>query len=145
MRRNLDARSDRETQMKNGTLQVTGVDFVVLPTGDFETATEFYGTTLGLRRSVYRPERKYAEFETGNLMLMVIDPPGGSREQRASRNAVALHVDDVHESRALLEERGVGFHRETMDSGACHQAVFSDPSGNILILHHRYTPRSEDQ
>jgi predicted enzyme related to lactoylglutathione lyase len=126
-----------------GTLQVTGVDFVVLPTGDFEAAAEFYGTTLGLRRSVYLPERKYAEFETGNLTLMVIDPPGG-HEQRASRNAVALQVDDVEASRTFLEERGIGFHGDTMNSGVCHQAIFSDPDGNTLILHHRYTPRSED-
>ena len=45
-----------------GTLQVTGVDFVVLPTSDFEAAIAFYDNTLGLRRSVYLPERKYAEF-----------------------------------------------------------------------------------
>jgi predicted enzyme related to lactoylglutathione lyase len=53
------------------TLQVTGVDFVVMPTSDFETAVAFYGTIIGLRRSAYRPERRYAEFETGNLTLMV--------------------------------------------------------------------------
>jgi predicted enzyme related to lactoylglutathione lyase len=125
------------------TLQVTGVDFVVMPTSDFETAVAFYGTIIGLRRSAYRPERRYAEFETGNLTLMVIDPPGGNLEQRANRNAVALRVDDVHESRALLEERGVAFHGDTMDTGVCHQAIFSDPDGNNLILHNRYTPRGD--
>jgi catechol 2,3-dioxygenase-like lactoylglutathione lyase family enzyme len=121
---------------------VRGVDFVVLPTRDFEAAVAFYGTTLGLPRSVYRPDRRYAEFETGNLTLMVIDPPGMEVERRASRNAVALRVDDVHEWRALLEERDVAFKGETMDSGVCHQAVFADPDGSILILHHRYTPHA---
>jgi catechol 2,3-dioxygenase-like lactoylglutathione lyase family enzyme len=125
------------------TLQVTGVDFVVMPTRDYETAVAFYGDTLGLRRSIYVPERKYAEFETGNLTLMVIDPPGMTVEEKKSRNAVALRVDDVHESRALLAERGVEFNGETMDSGACHQAFFNDPDGNTLILHHRYTPRGD--
>jgi predicted enzyme related to lactoylglutathione lyase len=125
------------------TLQVTGVDFVVMPTSDFETAVAFYGTIIGLRRSAYRPERRYAEFETGNLTLMVIDPPGGNLGQRANRNAVALRVDDVHESRALLEERGVAFHGDTMDTGVCDQAIFSDPDGNNLILHNRYTPRGD--
>jgi len=127
-----------------GTLQVTGVDFVVLPTSDFEAASAFYDNTLGLRRSVYLPERKYAEFETGNVTLMVIDPPGRNLEDRKGRNAVALQVDDVHESRALLEEHGVEFHGDTMDSGVCHQAFFEDPDGNMLILHHRYAPRRED-
>ena len=25
-----------------------------------------------------------------------------------------------------------------MDSGVCHQAIFLDPSGNSLAIHHRY-------
>ena len=29
---------------------------------------------------------------------------------------------------------------ETIDSGVCHQAIFQDPDGNALILHHRYAP-----
>ena len=32
---------------------ITGVDFVALPTRDLEPALEFYGSTLGLRRSAY--------------------------------------------------------------------------------------------
>jgi predicted enzyme related to lactoylglutathione lyase len=124
-------------------LQVTGVDFVVMPTRDYETAVTFYGDTLGLRRSAYRPEHKYAEFETGNLTLMVIDPPGMTVEDKKSGNAVALRVDDVHESRALLEERGVDFMGEIMDSGVCHQAFFKDPDGNVLILHNRYAPKGD--
>ena len=33
---------------------------------------------------------------------------------------------------------GVNFHTEPFDSGVCHQAIFSDPAGNPLSLHHRY-------
>ncbi|MBA2568966.1 MAG: hypothetical protein H0V11_06435 [Actinobacteria bacterium] len=62
-------------------------------------------------------------------------------EQRG-RNPVALRVDDVLESRKLLEARGVEFNGETIDSGVCHQAFFADPDGNVLVLHHRYTPRA---
>jgi catechol 2,3-dioxygenase-like lactoylglutathione lyase family enzyme len=121
---------------------VRGVDFVVMPTRDFEAAVEFYGTTLGLQRSVYIPDRQYAEFETGNLTLMVIDPPGMDVGQARGRNPVALRVDDVHDWRSRLEEGGVEFQGDTMDSGVCHQAFFADPDGNRLILHHRYTPRT---
>jgi predicted enzyme related to lactoylglutathione lyase len=119
-------------------LNVRGVDFAVMPTRDFETAVAFYGDTLGLRRSVYVPDRKYAEFETGNLTLMVIDPPGMDVEERRGRNPIALRVDDVQESRALLEEQGIEFTGDILDSGVCYQAFFSDPDGNTLILHHRY-------
>jgi catechol 2,3-dioxygenase-like lactoylglutathione lyase family enzyme len=51
---------------------VTGVDFVAVPTNDLDAAVEFYGTTLGLERSVYYPERHFAEFETGTVTLSVI-------------------------------------------------------------------------
>jgi catechol 2,3-dioxygenase-like lactoylglutathione lyase family enzyme len=51
---------------------VTGVDFVTIPTEDLDAAVEFYGTTLGLERSVYRPERNFAEFETGTVTLSVV-------------------------------------------------------------------------
>jgi hypothetical protein len=36
------------------------------------------------------------------------------------------------------EAQGVGFHGETMDSGVCHMAHFSDPDGNALMFHNRY-------
>ena len=29
---------------------------------------------------------------------------------------------------------------ETMDTGVCHMALFTDPDGNDLMLHHRYKP-----
>ena len=43
---------------------ITEVDFVGVPTSDVEAAAAFYGDTLGLPRSVYLPERGFAEFET---------------------------------------------------------------------------------
>jgi predicted enzyme related to lactoylglutathione lyase len=55
---------------------------------------------------------------------------------------IALHVEDVGAARAELESRGVTFSPETVDSGVCHMAYFSDPDGNALMLHHRYAPRA---
>jgi hypothetical protein len=49
----------------------------------------------------------------------------------------------VKASREELEARGVVFEGEIIDSGVCHQAIFKDPEGNILDLHHRYAPRPE--
>jgi len=51
---------------------------------------------------------------------------------------IALQVDDVVAARTLLEANGVTFQVELLDSGVCQQAIFSDPDGNPLILHHRY-------
>ena len=53
---------------------------------------------------------------------------------------IALRVADVEAARAELEEKGVVFHGETFDTGVCHMAHFSDPDGNVLMLHRRYAP-----
>jgi len=120
---------------------VTGVDFVGMPTRDLAAAVAFYGETLGLRRSVYNEERNYSEFETGNLTLSVYNPEKMGLEHHRNPNPIALHVDDIAEARAILEERGVQFEGGTFDTGVCHMAFFSDPDGNALMLHHRYAPR----
>lgn len=117
------------------------VDFVGMPTRDLEMAVKFYGQTLGLPRSVYMPERNYAEFETGNVTLSVYDAEKMGLEHNANANALALHVEDVASARAELEGRGVQFAGETFDTGVCHMAFFADADGNALMLHHRYAPR----
>jgi predicted enzyme related to lactoylglutathione lyase len=121
---------------------VTGVDFVSVPTRDLERAVAFYGETLGLPRSVYRPERNFAEFETGTVTLNVVDPERiGIGSFSPNANHIALHVEDVAVARATLEERGVAFAGDTLDTSVCHMAIFADPDGNALMLHHRYAPR----
>jgi predicted enzyme related to lactoylglutathione lyase len=123
---------------------VGGVDFVALSTQDLEAAGGFYGETLGLRRSVYIPDRNYSEFETGNLTLSIIDGEKMGIGHNVMRNAVALHVEDVAAARQELEARGVEFAADTLDTGVCHMAFFSDPDGNALMLHHRYAPRATE-
>jgi len=121
---------------------ITGVDFVALPTHDLEVAVEFYGETLGLPRTAIRQERNYAEFDTGNLTLSVIDAEAMGMEHHVQRHEIALHVDDVEAARKALESHGVRFKGDTFDTGVCHMACFSDPDGNALMLHHRYAPRN---
>jgi predicted enzyme related to lactoylglutathione lyase len=123
---------------------VKGVDFIALQTTDMNRAMTFYGETLGLPRSVHVPDRGFAEFETGNLTLSIIDSATMGIEHRASPAPVALHVDDVAQARAQLESAGVPFNADTLDTGVCHMAFFQDPDGNALMLHHRYAPRHTD-
>jgi predicted enzyme related to lactoylglutathione lyase len=120
---------------------VTGVDFVGMPTRDLPAAAVFYGETLGLPRSVYYEERGYSEYETGNLTLSVYNPEQMGMTHEVNPNPIALHVDDVASARELLEQRGVSFAGDTLDTGVCHMAFFADPDGNALMLHHRYAPR----
>jgi predicted enzyme related to lactoylglutathione lyase len=124
---------------------VSGVDFVSLPTHDLEAAVEFFGTTLELPCSAHRPDRNFAEFETGNLTLGVMNAEAMGLPHHVSTAVIALHVDDVAAARAKLEARGVAFQGEVFDTGVCHMAFFADPDGNALMLHHRYMPRTQER
>ncbi len=127
--------------MTDATQLISGVDFVAISTHDLPKAVEFYGETLGLPRSVYLEERNYAEFETGNLTLSVVNAEKMGMQHSVRGHEIALHVEDVAAARATLEARGVEFRGETFDTGVCHMALFNDLDGNPLMLHHRYAPR----
>ena len=131
--------------MTTDTSIVTGVDFVSLPTSDFDAALEFYGNVLGLPRSSVwqRPghEAVGAEFETGTVTVAIIPSERLGIPFQPNKVPLALHVADVHASRAELESRGVTFPADTIDSGVCHMAHFEDKDGNSLMLHHRYAPK----
>jgi predicted enzyme related to lactoylglutathione lyase len=119
---------------------VTGVDFISIPTKDYAAAVEFYGTVLGLPCSAEYDKVPGAEFETGSVTLQVIDAAAIGRDFAPHPFPIALRVDDMDAAKAALESRGVSF-MATFDSGVCHNAVFTDPDGNVLMLHHRYAPR----
>jgi predicted enzyme related to lactoylglutathione lyase len=123
-------------------VSVSGVDFVTVFVKDYSTAVQFYGELLGLEHSVDYGKIPAGEFETGNLTLQVVDAGSIDREFEPSSHPIALHVDDVEAARKALEAEGVVFHGETIDSGVCHMAFFSDPDGNALMFHNRYAPRS---
>jgi predicted enzyme related to lactoylglutathione lyase len=124
-------------------MQVERTDFAVVVTKDKERALRFYGGTLGLRRNT-NAHSDWPEFETGNLTLAIVHYEQiGRTEFTANTAPIALRVQDVHDARRELEEAGVEFRTETLDSDVCHMAVFSDPDGNALMLHHRYAPYSD--
>jgi predicted enzyme related to lactoylglutathione lyase len=129
------------------TTVVTGVDFVCVPTQDITAAMDFYGDVLGLERSKLwqrgDEEPMGAEFEPGTVTIALLNTEKLGIEFQANNAPIALQVDDVEAARAALESRGVTFVPETMDSGVCHMAYFSDPDGNALMLHHRYAPPGE--
>jgi predicted enzyme related to lactoylglutathione lyase len=119
---------------------ITGVDFVAVPTKDFDASMHFYGEVLGLPFVKRWGEMPGAEFQAGNLTLAIMDPTAFGQEFRPHGLPIALQVDDVAAAREHLEAQGVKFTGDTIDSGVCHQAIFLDPSGNALDLHHRYAP-----
>ena len=115
-------------------MNITGVDFIAVPTRDFEKADEFYGDVLGLERSKQWGSMPAREFETGSLTVAVMQSDAFGREFKPHESPIALHVDDVAAAREELESKGVNFVADTMDSGVCHMAIFSDPDGNQWVL-----------
>jgi catechol 2,3-dioxygenase-like lactoylglutathione lyase family enzyme len=111
------------------------LDFVGVPSQDAERSRTFYVETLGLRPD----EGSRFEFWVGETCFGIWEPEKLGMPFAPQKNAhPALHVDDVAEARAALEARGVEFAGETFDTGVCHMALFTDPDGNDLMLHHRY-------
>jgi predicted enzyme related to lactoylglutathione lyase len=122
---------------------VERTDFAMVITQDKERALRFYGETLGLRRNPLAHD-DWPEFETGNLTLAIVHYEQLGRTEFAPNTAsIALRVPDVHEARRKLEDAGVEFVTETIDSEVCHIAVFTDPDGNRLMLHRRYAPYAD--
>ena len=116
---------------------ITKLDFVGVPSQDWERARGFYGETLGLRPDEHAP----TDFWVGETCLGIWEPARFGMEFAPQKNAhLALHVDDVAATRAELEAKGVSFAGEIVDTGVCHMAFFTDPDGNELMLHHRYAP-----
>ena len=115
-------------------------DFVSIPVTDLERSTSFFRDTLGLEQVGHGG---WPEFQLGeNVSLYLLDPTNIGQEFLGPHTApIALCVPDVEEARKALEARGVAFAGETFDTGVCHMAHFTDPDGNVLMLHRRYAPR----
>jgi catechol 2,3-dioxygenase-like lactoylglutathione lyase family enzyme len=122
-------------------LIVERTDFISVPVTDVERSAKFYGDTLGLPR--VGADGGWPEFQLGdNVSLYLIDPTNiGSSFQGPHTAHIALRVPDVAETRTELEQRGVEFAGDILDTGVCHMAFFTDPDGNQLMLHRRYAPR----
>ena len=119
---------------------ITGVDFVAVPSSDWQRSRAFYVDTLGLRPD----EHAQAEFWVGETCFGIWEPATFGMDFAPQKNGhIALSVDDVAAARADLEAKGVEFFGDVLDSGVCHMAFFTDPDGNDLMLHHRYAPREQ--
>lgn len=110
------------------------IDFVSVPARDLERARRFYGETLGLARNPRNPD----EFEAVNVTLTLWQPEAQGVSFSPNTAGVALRVPDVNRAREQLAAQGVEFLGETVDTGVCLMGFFSDPDGNVLILHRRY-------
>jgi len=121
-------------------IDVERVDFIRVPVKDIEEAQHFYGELLGLEQNPNSPADDWIEYEVGDVTLAVMTPHTHDYEfAPLPIGTVAFGVPDVAEAKAKLEAAGVQVF-ELWDSGRCNGAGVRDPSGNSLLLHHRYAP-----
>lgn len=116
---------------------IKGLDFLGVPSQDADRARTFYRDVLGLRPDAH------AEYElwAGDTCFAIWEPEKMGMAFVAQKgNPWPLRVDDVAAAKAALEQRGVTFAPQVLDTGVCHMAFFEDPDGNQLMLHHRYRP-----
>ena len=120
---------------------VTGVDFICIPTQNFDASVDFYENTLGLEKSKQWGQMHGQEFENGTVTIAVMESEQFGLDFSPHSLPIAFQVDDVEAARKELESKGIEFAADTLDSGVCHMAHFRDPDGNVLMLHHRYAPK----
>jgi catechol 2,3-dioxygenase-like lactoylglutathione lyase family enzyme len=140
-RTSTDFHSDARSQMATQTQIVNGVDFVALPTKDWEASRKFYEEVLGLPSGKQWGDMPAGEFETGSLTVAVMQVDAFGIDFAPHTLPIEFHVDDFEAAKAELESRGVEFQGDVIDSGVCKQAFFSDLDGNRLAIHHRYAAK----
>ena len=119
---------------------VEHVDFWTVPVTDMERSITFYRDTLDLPQTGTEGFPEFKLGDNGFLYLLSMEAVGGAF--RGPHDAgFALRVPDVAETRAELEQKGVRFNGDVLDTGVCHMAFFADPDGNQLVLHRRYAPQ----
>ena len=124
---------------------ITGTDFLIIGSTDFERSRKFYDEVLGLARGKQWGNMPGQEYETGNLTIAVIQSDAFGIEFKPSPNPLEFRVEDFEAAKSELESKGVEFRGEPIDSGVCLQAFFTDPDGNALGIHHRYAEGAPPQ
>ena len=124
---------------------ITGTDFLIIGSTDFERSKKFYDEVLGLERGKQWGNMPGQEYETGYLTIAVIQSDAFGMEFKPSPNPLEFRVEDFEAAKSELESKGVEFQGDPIDSGVCLQAFFTDPDGNVLGIHHRYAEGAPPQ
>src|SRR4051794_31796351 len=117
---------------------ISKLDFVAIPSTDSDRTRAFYVDTLGLRPD----DKANYEFWVGETCFGIWEPDKMGGKFAPQKNGhLALHVDDVGETKKEREGRGVDSPGNPPDPGVCHMAFSTPPEGNALIPPHRHSPR----
>ena len=123
-------------------MNITGVDFITVPTQDFEKADEFYGDVLGLERSKQWGSMPAREYETGSLTIAVMQSDAFGQRVPGRTRIRSRCTSTTWPPRARSSSRRASSSAPTRWTAASATwPIFSDPDGNALMFHHRYAPK----
>lgn len=117
---------------------INQIDFIGVPVRDMATAKQFYQETLGLKPIGGIPD-KWEEYDVGGATVSLWMPEAFGMPF-SPQGGFALGVADVPTAFKELQAKGVQFHGDVIDTPVCKMAMFQDPDGNSLMLHHRHAP-----
>ena len=121
------------------------LDFVGVPTQDFERAKKFYGETLGLRKD----DKADSEFWAGDTCLGIWEPEKQGMKFAPQKNGhLALHVEDVEKARGRARGEGRRVRRRhvrhrRLPHGAVHRPRRQRPDAAPPLRAEGLTPSLE--
>ncbi len=106
---------------------------------------DFYVEVMGLKvvqdNGAATPPGYFLADDSGMALEIIGRPPGESTPKTRYVCHVAFTVEDVHESRSLLESQGLQFETETIVDKPEMKTMFTyDPEGNRLQIVWRAKP-----
>jgi predicted enzyme related to lactoylglutathione lyase len=118
-------------------MQIRGVDFVLVSASDLERSAAFYGETLRLQQTAGFPP-SWLEFDAGGTTIALATPPPEAPQPPYNNGlSIALAVPDVAAAIEELRTKGVPILQEVQESSVCYTALVADPDGTLLWLHQR--------
>ncbi len=120
-------------------VKLSTLSYVIVYVQDTDKSVPFYRDILGMK--LKSEESGWVEFETGSTTLALHGmKPGEKHPGKATAQPIVVFtVDNVHETRAELVERGVTFKSECevvceYDDKVGMSTNFYDPDGNLYSI-----------
>ncbi len=113
--------------------KATGIDCICYLAKDFERATTFYQTILGLKPAMTGDN--WAEYELADGATFALAKLPG--DQWYPTGGAMFAVPDVHDAAQRLRDAGVTLFADVNDSPVCLTLWCEDPEGNNFAIHQR--------